>query len=128
MIDTTNILLKSIQKIVREIISCIIYDGDDFCAYLPNGMPMGCCTNSANFIVDKLGGNVMGYYHEDNPTSTIGRIEGGHDFTILGNYLVDLWYKEYWEEGKYIYDLTNPDDVFLVAILYGDPSTWEEVV
>lgn len=125
MIKTTDILHESIKEFVIETIDGLYYDEGRSVTCMSNGVDMGRCTNSARAIVDVLGGKVSGYYHNNNPSSIIGEIEGGHDFAIIGNYLVDMWYPEYWSNGKYIYDLTIADDMFLVAILYGDPTTWE---
>ena len=56
----------------------------------------GICTNGANLIAEKFGGFVAGYaIDRDDPQTLIGADAGGHDFAVVGDYIVDCWAWEY---------------------------------
>lgn len=84
----------------------------------------GICTNCARFIQKEIGGRVVGYHREGNPTAKIG--DDGHDFLLIGSFLVDVWAHEY-EERRALYDLSNRGDEKLVRRLYGPREKWHEV-
>lgn len=65
---------------------------------------------------------IMGYFHDDNPSAKIGEVEGGHDFLIMENYIIDFWQRN-------IYDKFSPIVIPLdrAAEYYGNPATWEKV-
>lgn len=53
---------------------------------------LGLCTVVARWIAEKSGGEVYGYYSEDNPSATLAVGEGGHDFVVVDSrWLVDWW-------------------------------------
>src|ERR1700680_3163603 len=57
------------------------------------------CGACARIIADRFGGEVRGYWHEDNPTARVGEVEGGHDFAITEDrFLVDPWLYHYYGE------------------------------
>jgi hypothetical protein len=71
-----------------------------------------------------VGGTVLGYWAEDNPTAELGQTEGGHDFLVVEEkYILDIWAMAYY--GKpLLLDLTK--DAAEIKRLYGDSSKWEE--
>lgn len=86
---------------------------------------VGRCTDTSVWLAEKLGGEVRGYQHKNNPGAELGALEFGHDFVVVdGRWLVDWWAKDTYGE-KDLYDLKNPIDRKTVAKLYGDPRKWE---
>jgi hypothetical protein len=56
----------------------------------------GHCTGCARIIVGRFGGEVRGYWHDDNPTAQVGETEGGHNFAVTADrFLVDPWLYHY---------------------------------
>jgi len=56
----------------------------------------GRCTNGAKFIAQKFGGFVAGYEIErTDPHTLVGADAGGHDFAVVGDFIVDWWGWEY---------------------------------
>lgn len=56
----------------------------------------GICTNGARLIAKKFGGFVAGYsIDSDNSRILIAADVGGHDFAVVGPYIVDWWAWEY---------------------------------
>lgn len=52
----------------------------------------GKCTNGAELIAKKFGGYVAGYsMGEEFRKTFVGYDCGGHDFAVLGDYIVDWW-------------------------------------
>jgi len=84
----------------------------------------GICINCARFIQKEIGGRVVGYHTQDNPEAEIG--DDGHDFLLVGSFLVDVWAYEY-TCGRPLYDLSNRGDEALVRRLYGPREKWQEV-
>jgi hypothetical protein len=83
------------------------------------------CTSTATHVAVKLGGKLVGYSVDDNPSAklALGYVSG-HDFAIVGGrYLADWWAREYHEKPD-IYDLHDPKQLASVKKLYGDPATW----
>ena len=66
--------------------------------WLRNGEYFACgvCTSSAQLIAKTFGGQVFGYHtNESDDKNLIGFDCGGHDFAMVGNFLVDWWAHEY---------------------------------
>lgn len=56
----------------------------------------GICTNGAKLIARKFHGFVAGYeIGEKDPQTLAGAIAGGHDFAVVGPFIVDWWAWEY---------------------------------
>jgi len=54
--------------------------------------PTGHCGACARIIADRFGGEVRGYWHDDNPAASVGETEGGHDFAVTADrFLVEPW-------------------------------------
>ena len=106
-----------IDKVVRECCEYVrTHEG-----MLPNGEEFSHCTYSAQYLCSVLGGEVWGYDVATNKGATLGDTEGGHDFLIVGEWVVDVW-------AHLTYDL--PAVVAMEeaqARGYGDPSKWERV-
>jgi hypothetical protein len=63
---------------------------------------------------------VMGYSIYDNTTAKIGEDEEGHDFLVVdGKYIVDLWYRDYYEKNFPFYF-----PIERASELYGNPKLW----
>lgn len=96
--------------------------------YLPDHTIMFICTNSADYVVTKLGeGARYGFASEDNPTATHSEVKGGgHDFAVLRKrFIVDLWISHYTGcETKVVYDLWDKKDHEKIREIFGDPATW----
>jgi len=56
----------------------------------------GICTNGAKLIAKKFGGFVAGYrIHPTESRTLIAADVYGHDFAVIGDYIVDWWAWEY---------------------------------
>lgn len=82
-------------------------------------VPSGSCTEYALTAQECIGGEVWGYWTEDNPSAELGRDEGGHDFLVWGGWIVDVWASEYWSKPAYL-----REDDLRVHALYGDRAKW----
>ena len=94
----------------------------------PDGSPTTICTSSARLVARKFGGKVYGYYIDDDNPDLVGNDSGGHDFAIVGNYLVD-WWAHYVENSDFpaVYDLTDRRDQKLTARRYIPREEWKPV-
>lgn len=87
---------------------------------------LSTCTTTANWLADRLGGEVVGYFSDDNPTAELGSIEGGHDFVLVdGRYIVDWWAKDIGYAKRRVYDVSK--DKGIISKLYGDPAAWKKL-
>ena len=56
----------------------------------------GICTNGAKLIAQKFGGYVAGYpINHDDPQTLVGAFAVGHDFAVIGDFIIDWWGWEY---------------------------------
>lgn len=55
----------------------------------------GTCTNAARIIANKFNGYVAGYRLEGDEEEIIGADCFGHDFAVVGGYIVDWWAWQY---------------------------------
>jgi hypothetical protein len=68
--------------------------------------PTANCGHCVQIVVAHFGGEMRGYWHDDNPTARIGEAGGGHDFASLPDgFLVDPWLFHYHGEAP-VLDLT----------------------
>jgi hypothetical protein len=87
----------------------------------------GHCGACARIIAERFGGEVRGYWHEDNPVARVGEVEGGHDFAITPDrFLVDPWLFHYYAETP-VLDLTEPAGQAEATARYGPEEKWERV-
>jgi hypothetical protein len=109
-----------ITRRVRELRDGLIYDREEECTLMPDRRTFGICTNSALYLQSILGGAVTGYLHAKNPTAEIGVVEGGHDFLVLENFIVDVWASEIYGTPPVV----RRSNAKLANKLYGNPDQW----
>ena len=85
------------------------------------------CTGCARIIADRFGGEVRGYWHDDNPAARVGEVEGGHDFAITSDrVLVDPWLFHYYGESP-VLDLNIPAERAESLARYGPEENWKRL-
>lgn len=81
----------------------------------------GICTNGARLIAFKFNGYVAGYnIWMSESDMLIGHGCGGHDFAIVGDYIVDWWG---WEYSKELFQPVNLKNE-VVNEVYKIESSW----
>ena len=56
----------------------------------------GICTNGAKLIAKNFAGYVAGYLiHPEDPRTLVGADVYGHDFAVVGDFIIDWWGWEY---------------------------------
>lgn len=96
-------------------------------AFLPEHYgDFGICTNGARFVVEKVGGIIVGFAEGMNP-SAHKELRDGHDFALVaGRFVVDLWAAYYPCVNKEtVIDLADPKQVLEHLPKYGNPKNWE---
>lgn len=82
----------------------------------------GKCTNSARLVAQRFGGKVFGYECRNNPGAKIGVDCFGHDFAVVGDYIVDYWAKHFAGESENsVIKRGTPEAISL----YGPEENWE---
>jgi hypothetical protein len=83
------------------------------------------CTNVCHWLRENYfpEARIMGYFNDDNPTAIVGQSEGGHDFLILDDQIIDFWHKELYDE---YFPLALP--LAEAPNYYGDSSAWVELM
>jgi hypothetical protein len=81
----------------------------------------GRCTNSARLIAQKFGGKVYGYGIEENPEALLGQDTYGHDFAVIGGYIVDYWAAHFTGDSPQAVVALGTEEA---RRLYGDPKKW----
>lgn len=121
-------MLKEIETFLQHLLKTEQYDEQQSYSYWPvEGCPsVTCCTNGARLIATEFGGVIRGYSCRSVEDPRVGAWSYGHDFAIVGQYLVDYW-------GAFV-DECLPRAVFhlgsdadLITSLYGMPETWTAV-
>jgi hypothetical protein len=118
----------SLPNQIDEILAQMMKDVDEAfetCAVETTGNPWGNCTTAAENVIKQIGhGDIYGYQKEHNPTAELadGDGEGGHDFAIIDNFIVDPWAADYMGTPGRI----ALSDTALITKLYGDPQCWEK--
>jgi hypothetical protein len=82
------------------------------------------CTVAAEETQKVVGGEIYGYYAEDNEDGWLGQGEGGHDFLIVGGYILDFWATVYHGQRP-VLSLTR--DAEAIMHLYGPRSKWQRI-
>ena len=96
----SNRLTDTILAECHELVRLSEYDtkaGISIWPHIPNDCnDCGKCTNGAKFIAQKFGGFVAGYEIKGkDPQTLVGANTGGHDFAVVGDFIVDWWGWEY---------------------------------
>jgi len=82
----------------------------------------GRCTNGARLVAQRFLGQVYGYACEDNPEAEVGANCGGHDFAVIGDYIVDYWAHHFAGESDVaVLPVNSPE----ARKLYGPRSKWK---
>ena len=110
----------SLMRAVERLYETLVYDPTEECTLLPNGKPVGICTNSALYLKSILGGVVAGYDLSENPTAEIGFMESGHDFLLLDQFIVDIWAARIYGTPPVVRRSRGK----LLRRLYGEPLRW----
>jgi hypothetical protein len=84
------------------------------------------CNACARLVVERFGGEIQGYWHEDNPVASVGESEGGHDFALMGRFIVDPWLHHYYGESP-VLDLSVPAEAAEAMRRYGKSESWSVV-
>lgn len=82
------------------------------------------CTRAARECRAIVGGEIMGYQFNSNPTAQLGESESGHDFLVVGGFIVDCWSADYYGNSAILHLERDAADV---RRLYGDSAKWEKV-
>jgi hypothetical protein len=100
-------------------------------AQFPNGGPWAMCWAWAQDLRARLGTDRVkqyGFSDEENESSEIAELCGGHDFAIVdGRYLVDGWaqhVEQVHETG--VFDLEDDSQLADISRLYGSPLAWKD--
>lgn len=132
---------KQIEAYLKELTDSEHNSGNDDMAVFKNlegfdlcprsSLDVVICTTSAMMVAAKFKGKVYGYqlYH-DTPgyhKKLIAATCGGHDFAVVGSYLIDWWARNVEGKGKAIYDLANPNDAAIVQRKYLPRTQWKRV-
>jgi hypothetical protein len=87
----------------------------------------GHCAACARIVIERDGGEVRGYWHDDNPTARAGDIEGGHDFAITPDrFLVDPWLFHYYGDSP-VLDMDVPAERAEALTRYGPEENWKRL-
>jgi hypothetical protein len=113
---------SAVERAVKNMIRTAIESPEG--GLMIHGAPLGQCTTSAKYLARMLGGIVVGYSTSKNPEAEVGRDLDGHDFVLIGDYLIDWW--SHVAHGNPLI-LSRRSNSIRVRRLYGDPSTWEVV-
>jgi hypothetical protein len=89
------------------------------------------CVDAALKVVEKFGGQVVGYNRSQNPLALIGiNLCEGHDFAIVAErFIIDYWaFRVARIIDRPVLDITQPSDARLVRDLYGEMNRWEQII
>ncbi len=124
--DSTASRRAALAAFVRETVLQTVPDEGSDRARLPDGADAAVSSHGALYMQECLGGVIMGYFHNDNPSALLGEAEGGHDFLLVdGRFIVDLWGYDY--DGRVpegVLDLDDPRDAAFITALYGSRDSW----
>lgn len=90
------------------------------------GEPLLCCTTGARWMAKRFKGAVYGYEWGGNVAAAIGANEGGHDFAIVGDFIVDPWAHGYLDL-KLILRISSKQDAYEITRRYGQTKSWAKV-
>src|SRR5260370_6066190 len=91
---------RTLERFARD--ECRVPGGDH---------PTARCDYCSQIVIARFGGDIRGYWHDDNPTACAGETEGGHDFALLPDgFIVDPWLYHYYGEAP-VLDLTIAKEI-----------------
>ncbi len=92
--------------------------------FVPEGpSECGICTNGAKIIAARFDGYVAGYtIHPDESRRLVGADCFGHDFAVVGNFIVDWWG---WEYEQSIFHPVIEIGSSVAAMAYKPVSEWQ---
>lgn len=120
-----------VRSFVKRLVSEEYYQQDQGEWCFRSGGSCGVCTDSAIKIARRFHGKVFGYNCTTNSNAAIGKeFCEGHDFAVIDNrFIVDYWaYRVIGVMTDPVLDLSKDLDACEVTRLFGNPSSWEEVV
>ena len=126
-----NSMRNAIEQYLNELERTEVYDEGREMSLWNNTafvFDMSCtqCTASAMMIADRFGGSVWGYEIPEEYENAIAADCGGHDFAIVGKYLVDYWARFVNDpEARAIMDMTDPADVQYISEKYLPLGLWQ---
>lgn len=99
-------------------------------ATFPDGGDWAICSYWAQDLHKRLGARVVqyGFDDEENATSEIAQLAGGHDFAVVdGRYIVDGWLVKVEQMHKTgVFDLEDESQFADITRFYGDPRCWKD--
>lgn len=136
-----NTLRKEIEAYLLHLNETEQYDENFDCSLwtdnpFTNDVPVTMCTSSAMLVAVKFGGMVYGYeiYCEKFKSilepheieNLIGYMDGGHDFCVIDNMIIDYWAKYVDKpEQRIIIDLMDDADLLYFQTHYLPQNYWE---
>ncbi len=87
------------------------------------------CTNSALRVAHKFNGQVFGYDLQNKPQykNKLAYDYYGHDFAVVGSFIVDWWAKNIDGQAFDILDMDNPEDMEIIKEKYLPRAEWSPV-
>lgn len=117
-----------IEAFMDQLLSTEHYDEEEGASTWLDHPDSQCtqCTSSARVIASHFGGKVVGYQIEEGDSQTlVGSSSGGHDFAVVGPYVVDYWGLHVEETlPKGVFDRTDPSDSEAIKAYYKNESDW----
>lgn len=117
---------KTIDKAIADMLNdvAVYFDTPDYEEKEP---PWPNCTFGADHIISLVGhGCIWGYNTSHNPKAILADSGGGHDFAVIGEYLVDEWAADYFPDENPTGRLHLIADYSTIKRLYGEPFMWEQ--
>ena len=109
---------KSLQERIESVLTDAKADAENDERWAGN------CTDYALEAMERIGagGDIWGYSKQENPTARIADQdgEGGHDFAIVGDWIVDPWAMDFLKTPGMI----PLSDTGTIQKLYGDRAAW----
>jgi hypothetical protein len=125
---------EKIQEFMKYLLATEIYSTGlemSIWQHTPIGdnIPVTTCTHSARLLAHKFGGKVYGYlFPTPAKKELIGQVCDGHDFAVIGKYIVDYWSEFVYCTGvPAILDMTDPADIIKIQAYYLPLTDWQTV-
>jgi hypothetical protein len=124
-------MIEEFKAIITKQEASVLPDEGDGSQFPDGSGPWAMCWAWVHDLEKRLGSERVkkfGFSEEDNPTSEIAELSGGHDFAIVdGRYLVDGWAQHVEQvHATGVFDLEDDAELADISRLYGDPRLWED--